>query len=262
MTTRRELNDIEQAAEKAEMGEQDYMVKRPDGTYTHLTRRTKATKRPIDRPCSACSDGDVGMRYHDHAPPFRAEAPIGGDNHPDTAQMFDDDAHANTQTGGDNAAPPGSVPQYAVAAQPDRCPKCTSPDRGERWVRMRCGNTPEGWHVNTANSYTIECSDPWHSAAPPLTAEEAATEIWEYNAGHVDAMLISEIAEVIQRAIDAATGRLRERLKYLSFALTGNDYALVDAIPAKVDELLAKRERLIGRLSAQLIAEAEKVRKK
>ena len=118
MTTRRELNDIEQAAEKAEMGEQDYMVKRPDGTYTHLTRRTKATKRPIDRPCSACSDGDVGMRYHDHAPPFRAEAPIGGDNHPDTAQMFDDDAHANTQTGGDNAAPPGSVPQYAVAAKP------------------------------------------------------------------------------------------------------------------------------------------------
>lgn len=32
------------ASREAEMGEQDYMVKQPDGTYTHLTRRTKATK--------------------------------------------------------------------------------------------------------------------------------------------------------------------------------------------------------------------------
>ena len=28
-------------------------------------------KLPIDRPCSACSDGDTEMKYHDHAPPFR-----------------------------------------------------------------------------------------------------------------------------------------------------------------------------------------------
>ena len=30
-------------------------------------------KLPIDRPCSACSDGDTEMKYHDHTPPFRAQ---------------------------------------------------------------------------------------------------------------------------------------------------------------------------------------------
>jgi len=28
-------------------------------------------KYPIDRPCSACGDGDTKMEYHDHEPPFR-----------------------------------------------------------------------------------------------------------------------------------------------------------------------------------------------
>lgn len=32
-----------------------------------------AAKLPIDRPCSACSDGDTQMKYHDHEPPFRAQ---------------------------------------------------------------------------------------------------------------------------------------------------------------------------------------------
>ena len=31
-------------------------------------------KLPIDRPCSACSDGDSEMKHHDHEPPFRGEA--------------------------------------------------------------------------------------------------------------------------------------------------------------------------------------------
>lgn len=26
---------------------------------------------PIDRPCSACGDGDTEMKYHLHSPPFR-----------------------------------------------------------------------------------------------------------------------------------------------------------------------------------------------
>lgn len=28
---------------------------------------------PIDRPCSACGDGDIGMEHHLHCPPFRVE---------------------------------------------------------------------------------------------------------------------------------------------------------------------------------------------
>ena len=28
-------------------------------------------KFPIDRPCSACSAGDLEMKYHDHTAPFR-----------------------------------------------------------------------------------------------------------------------------------------------------------------------------------------------
>jgi hypothetical protein len=32
----------------------------------------KSEKLPIDRPCSACGDGDTEMEYHDHHPPFRA----------------------------------------------------------------------------------------------------------------------------------------------------------------------------------------------
>ena len=32
---------------------------------------TTGQKLPIDRPCSACSDGDTEMKYHDHQPPFR-----------------------------------------------------------------------------------------------------------------------------------------------------------------------------------------------
>lgn len=31
----------------------------------------KPGKYPIDRPCSACSDGDTEMKYHNHQPPFR-----------------------------------------------------------------------------------------------------------------------------------------------------------------------------------------------
>ena len=30
-----------------------------------------SAKLPIDRPCSACGDGDTEMKYHDHEPPFR-----------------------------------------------------------------------------------------------------------------------------------------------------------------------------------------------
>lgn len=29
-------------------------------------------KFPIDRPCSACGDGDTAMEHHDHDAPFRA----------------------------------------------------------------------------------------------------------------------------------------------------------------------------------------------
>lgn len=35
----------------------------------------KPGKYPIDRPCSACSDGDYEMKYHDHRPPFRKDKP-------------------------------------------------------------------------------------------------------------------------------------------------------------------------------------------
>jgi hypothetical protein len=41
-----------------------------------------SAKLPIDRPCSACGDGDTEMKYHDHEPPFRSpqndSAPIIG----------------------------------------------------------------------------------------------------------------------------------------------------------------------------------------
>jgi hypothetical protein len=33
--------------------------------------KTDDRKLAIDRPCSACSDGDSEMEYHDHCPPFR-----------------------------------------------------------------------------------------------------------------------------------------------------------------------------------------------
>lgn len=32
--------------------------------------RERGQKRPINRPCSACSAGDYKMEYHDHHPPF------------------------------------------------------------------------------------------------------------------------------------------------------------------------------------------------
>ncbi len=34
-----------------------------------------SAKLPIDRPCSACGDGDTEMKYHDHEPPFRSPRP-------------------------------------------------------------------------------------------------------------------------------------------------------------------------------------------
>ena len=42
----------------------------------NFEEQTMSAKLPIDRPCSACSAGDVQMEYHDHQPPFRESAPV------------------------------------------------------------------------------------------------------------------------------------------------------------------------------------------
>ena len=122
------------------------------------------------------------------------------------------------QTGGDNAAPPSSVPQYAVAAQ--------FVDAGA--VKCKCGAAimilDGHWHCS-ANPYAEDLEG--QAPAQPLTPEQAAREIcrelydrfvmggWEPQNAHAEAAAIIRRTDPLEAEIKLLREQLDEAKEYI-----------------------------------------------
>ena len=118
---------------------------------------TTGQKLPIDRPCSACSDGDTEMKYHDHQPPFRD--PVLNDKAPEM--------------------PKQSEPFVSGMGQAEACPDCGSKRKPFR-LCVNCKTSHSIDLFSNRGCAIRRCTCAWHieRPAPNVTTapEEAAAQ--------------------------------------------------------------------------------------
>jgi len=132
---------------------------------------TTGQKLPIDRPCSACGDGDTEMKYHDHAPPFRDPAP--------TTRDIDYSPKYDAPVLNDKAPemPKQSEPFVSGMGQAEACPDCGSKRKPFR-LCVNCKTSHSIDLFSNRGCAIRRCTCAWHieRPAPNVTTapEEAA----------------------------------------------------------------------------------------
>lgn len=206
-------------------------------------------KLPIDRPCSACSDGDYKMEYHSHCPPFRETPsqpaePGATDKLAYELMRHRDWCDVRTQGGLCNCHLDWSEPAVpqATAAEPRILTAADIERIGEEATRdvtcQRCGT---GGPILRCGGTRNGCRCACHNAPPPptrLTDEEiarkaailCATTISVRQSLYVPKVVVDIIADSIEAAIAEAHRQNDVRIKELEAIIEQLKIELDDAV--------------------------------